>query len=433
MAIQSFRPVFALLCGLGAAGLSAFPDAARAASCWCDVVCSLPGGAPPVSKGNSWSDGNYPFSGKQWSDCNANCTNYLFGLDLEAIARERNVCGTVECTSKYRLGARPERDGQNRTAQVACLPPNGSDNKSDSQYAAKFVCGPARTERLVEPGDYKTTINIHNPSYQTVGFRYKTALADLQKDGARSNFVDSNIGPDGAQAFDCDYIRKLSGSGSGLIDGFFVIESKAPLDVAGYYTSSNPAQNVTSIHIEKIAGNAIPAHSPLCKTDLKIDLANVQNWVTATNSQAVPVTSPNPNWDTNGRAWMSYANDGDAGTSRNFTYQLDFCSCSPGRIQATGNVKSDNAAHGELNYVDVNNAPQSPGIFDTGTPPNGSLSGDGNFRITDNAVPITGFPVDVGAGSGNISITVHNGSGPTGISLIGTVTLPDGYLGPCRQ
>jgi hypothetical protein len=404
-----------LIGGIGIALFASSSTPANAASCWCKIQCAFPGGST-YSNTPSWDNGNYPFSGRQWSTCESNCRTAVFGLDLEAIARERNVCGTVECTSSYWLGARPARDGDPRRMQVACLPPTGPGDgaETDSQYAAKFVCGPSPNS-LVEPGDYRSTINIHNPQYQTVDIRYKVALAGPQADGTKSAFVFSKIGPDGAQAFDCDYIRKLSG-GAGLIDGFFVIESKLPLDVLGYYTGTSIAQVATAIHIERYVPRAIPARNPLCTPNLTVNLADVRNWVRANNSQVDVVSPLIGAWD-QGRPWMSYTASGYSGENKSFTYQLDFCSCTEGAVVVRGDAKSDNSAFGAL-------------VASSGTPQILSIPGGGNFGPGPPAA-MTGTATNVG--TGYIEITVNNVGGPTGLSTMGSFILGDGYLGACKK
>jgi hypothetical protein len=416
MVRKSWRSLI-LIGGIGILflGLSAGPLQADA-HCWAKVLCNFPGGST-FTNTSSWPNGSWPFSASEWATCRTNCDNYLFGLDLQGMAKERNVCGTVECTAIHWLGARPERACEGRRVEVPCQPPGSSDNKTDSQYAAKFVCGAAAAHPLVEDGDYKTTINVHNPLYQVVDLRYKAALAGIENDGQISNFVLSRIGPDAVQAFDCENIRRLLGSPPGLIDGFFVIQSSSPFDVTGYYTAARGQSTV--IEVETITARAVPARDPLCATNAIINLADTNNWHKGNGNLAVPATVIG--WD-NTREWMSYVNDGIAGEHQDFTYQLDFCSCSPGSVRVTGNVESDNSALGELNTTTVANVPQLTPLF--------SVTGSGNFSGP--PVPISGTPVSVAAGSGNIVMTVHNETNQTGVSVVGSLSLADGHVGACR-
>ncbi len=410
---------------LGGTAVLFFASSARPlhadAHCWAKVLCNFPGGST-FTNTQSWSNGSWPFSATEWATCRTNCNNYLFGLDLQAMAQERNVCGTVECTAIHWLGSRPERACEGRRVEVPCPPPggSGSDNQTDSQYAAKFVCGTAATHPLVEDGDYKTTINVHNPLYQTVPFRYKAALAGIQIDGPISGFVFSKIGPDAVQAFDCQIIRKLLGGPPGLLDGFFVIQSGSPFDVTGYYTAARAKS--TAIEVEHVAARSVPSRDPLCQTNLTINLADAKNWQKNDGNPAVPVTGLSTAWDAT-RPWMSYTNDGTVGDG-DFTYQLDFCSCSTGKVQVTGNVKSDNSSHGELNTTSVANLPQQTVLF--------TIADPGNFGPSNPPISISGTPVNVAAGSGNIVITVHNEGDPSGVSITGSLNLGDGHLGACR-
>jgi hypothetical protein len=121
------------------------------------------------------------------------------------------------------------------------------------QYAAKLVCGVSKEFVPVANGHYATTINIHNPGKEAK-FRYKLAVADPAKDGKIHPFRDGQIGPDGAQYFDCRVIRGIFNvGGSALLDGFFVIESEAPLDVVAVYTTNDfDGKGVPAIDVERV-------------------------------------------------------------------------------------------------------------------------------------------------------------------------------------
>ena len=424
---------------MSASLVGAFPDLANAAAanCHCEVQCSFPGGGSPFSNTESWStraDGKkfyWPFGNPDWNDCQNKCSNYVTGLNLEAMAVQRQVCGTVECNSIYWPGGekKHKRDGISRRIQVAC-PPKGTgpkENENDSQYSAKFVCGSAPVDnRFVEPGNYKTTINVHNPSEKTVDFRRKVALAALQRDGTISKFVYGKIEPDAVQAFDCDDFWTLAGvAPPSLIDGFLVIESNIPLDVTGYYTSTDARVTTTvapAIHVEKIAARTIPPRGAFCRedspTETRIDLADVQNWVVtppppSNSNQAVTVTTPAGVGLDPSRPWMSSDSTGAGGRLGNFIYQLDFCACSKSKVTVSGTVRTDDGADATL-FV-----PNTTHIF--------TVAGPGT--------PAFQFPttsVDADQGTGNIVILVQNLTGPTGVSLIGSLTLADGYIGACR-
>jgi hypothetical protein len=129
------------------------------------------------------------------------------------------------------------------------------------QYASKVVCGINKEPGIIARGMYMTVINIHSPNDKdTIPFRYKLALAGEMSDGKISPFHDGKIGPDGAQFFSCADMRKLLDiSTSTVIDGFFVIESKGPLDVIAVYTTNDiNGAGVPVIEVERVFERTIP-------------------------------------------------------------------------------------------------------------------------------------------------------------------------------
>jgi hypothetical protein len=122
------------------------------------------------------------------------------------------------------------------------------------QYAAKFICGTSEKFTPVANGQYTTVVNIHNPGRAKQNFKYKFAEARPGKDGKIFDFADDTIGPDGAQYFDCQLIRKKYGiPGPAILDGFFVIESGEPLDVIAVYTTNDfDGKNVPAIDVERV-------------------------------------------------------------------------------------------------------------------------------------------------------------------------------------
>lgn len=286
-----------------------------------------------------------------------------------------------------------------------------------SQYAVKFVCGQTGPGApvLVVRGQYLTAVNIHNPANEIVEYRFKTAQAQLAADGPISPFTYGTTGPDGAQVFVCG--RHIVAA-PGLTDGFFVIESRLPLDVTAVYTAGDLNAGVSSIHVDKIDARAVPN---LCRQNVYIDLSNPANWTIATGGTAVQVPAGTIGaWDPN-RTWMSYLATGTP-SGATFTYRLDFCSCSSQGGTVTGDVKSDNTSGGTF-------AP--PGAAATF---GFTVGGTGNFGGSQLAVPIvpTAAQNFTGGGTGSIVATVQNQGGPTGVSFLGAVNLKYGYPGRCQ-
>jgi hypothetical protein len=112
------------------------------------------------------------------------------------------------------------------------------------EYVAKLICGLQRSpgDMRLTRGFYATTINIHNPNRDEVGFFKKLVLTfppEEQRPGDRTDIGDHVLGPDEALAVDCtDIRRQLGGFPTPYIEGFVVIQSRASLDVTAVYTSA---------------------------------------------------------------------------------------------------------------------------------------------------------------------------------------------------
>lgn len=121
------------------------------------------------------------------------------------------------------------------------------------QYATKVVCGLNKESGKFAHGIYETVVNIHSPNKEAMAYKYKLALAGEMKDGVISPFRDAKIGPDGAQFFGCADLHKIFEiPAATVIDGFFVIECKGPLDVVAVYTTNDlDGKGVPAIEVER--------------------------------------------------------------------------------------------------------------------------------------------------------------------------------------
>lgn len=120
------------------------------------------------------------------------------------------------------------------------------------QYAAKFVCGKSDGE-VVSPGLYFTAVNVHNPTYETIRFRKKIAVAlPREKPGPVSKFFDAKLGPDQALEIDCRDIFEHAETKAGFLKGFVVIESDVELDVVTVYTAGGTDGQVETLHTERV-------------------------------------------------------------------------------------------------------------------------------------------------------------------------------------
>jgi len=129
------------------------------------------------------------------------------------------------------------------------------DRRFKFQYAAKIVCGcdPQPAIPRIIPGQYATSVNIHNPSGREATLRKKLALTfpapeiphGRQVPGRVSDFLNDRLGPDEALQVDCAEMPSdfFPGGGFGgsvdppYIEGFLVIESTRSLDVIAVYST----------------------------------------------------------------------------------------------------------------------------------------------------------------------------------------------------
>jgi hypothetical protein len=119
------------------------------------------------------------------------------------------------------------------------------------QYAVKFVCGKSDS-RVVAPGLYFTSVNVHNPGREGAVFLKKFAIAlPSQKPGPVTKLIEARLGSDEAFAIECREIMGRTHS-AGLAEGFVVIESKVELDVVAVYTSSGSTGQVQTMELERV-------------------------------------------------------------------------------------------------------------------------------------------------------------------------------------
>ena len=131
-------------------------------------------------------------------------------------------------------------------------------------YGVKLVCGYQRVlsstgaagqgEPVVKPGNYATSINIHNYNYKEVNVRKKVLVLvkDMQAIGREPESVKPaafdkiTLGPDYATMDDCNRIWQLLNPNTALpaimplMEGYLVILSQLDLDVDAVYTAEVP-------------------------------------------------------------------------------------------------------------------------------------------------------------------------------------------------
>ncbi len=124
-------------------------------------------------------------------------------------------------------------------------------------YSVKFLCGLQSTpanqfkppvEPPVKPGNYATSVNVHNFRSVAVCLAKKAAIANSEGQTVlpASAFKSVTLPGDGAFEIDCADIVSFFPAGAGLppfIEGFVEIQSRNQLSVTGVYTSQtcNPS------------------------------------------------------------------------------------------------------------------------------------------------------------------------------------------------
>jgi hypothetical protein len=120
-------------------------------------------------------------------------------------------------------------------------------------YSVKFVCGlqaipssqfPPPHEPTVKPGNYATSINVHNYHVATTGVTFLKkaviALPESQPRGPISTIVKEVLKPNQALSVDCNELEHLFPPPIALppfIEGFVEIVSPVQLSVTAVYTT----------------------------------------------------------------------------------------------------------------------------------------------------------------------------------------------------
>ena len=159
--------------------------------------------------------------------------------------------------------------------------------KTSYQYAAKALCSfRGDFGAAVAPGQYRTLINIHNPTEKKIEVARKFALSGSPGEPAGGisitpykSFV---LGPDQAVAINCFDIANFFCPINGIcvdfiaIDGFLVLNSASELDVTAVYTGNPKAGEISALEVDTIAPRKIAKTVPIKgdepKTDKRIEV-----------------------------------------------------------------------------------------------------------------------------------------------------------------
>ncbi|MGL4310254.1 MAG: hypothetical protein ACRCSU_07180 [Paracoccaceae bacterium] len=301
---------------------------------------------------------------------------------------------------------------------------DGDEKPSDYQYASKILCGRVEND-LAMQGSYRASVNVHNPNYETVEFRYKFALANPAEDGKISYFIDTKIGADGAQYFTCEFISKFTGF-TEPFDGFFVVESREPLDVVTYYTGG-PERDVATLDIEPTRERPIADNRKWSCGNQRAVLERASSW-TLNGSPAVQVSSATVNGQQTPignfygnqdrmNIWLSdVASINSNQQPGAYNYRLAFCLCGEGNEYPTGAVINVAGLRAD-NSVTANVDGGSP--FITGPNSHNDPAGTGTTTVT-------------GLGDHYLEFAANNQGSYHAVGFSGTINIQNRYLGACR-
>lgn len=209
------------------------------------------------------------------------------------------------------------------------------------QYAVKVVCGVLETNNVLtplNPGAYRTIVNIHNPSNcETAQFAWKVASAGPEiSSGVMTRFFEQEIRPDAAIEIGCAeavsrILPLLSGPidpNNALFEGWVVIESDVELDVVAVYSAGPRKGELSTMHTERVPARCIS----LCEDlDLILNTGTARwetrdasgNWVPAV-LDARPSNIPGARWVVPAIPYRHPPGEG-LGQSAEFRLCFDLC------------------------------------------------------------------------------------------------------------
>lgn len=401
-------------------------------SCFCTVECSFGDGSTFGDSKAFWKrpngrNFNQPVSGNESNECQSYCNDFMGGFNFAQMAKERKACGPYSCkgTSKVGNSNRSIRNlSQSGEYQCPVVVEEPPVDPVEYQYSTKYMCGKSDRVRITLGGEYQTAVNLHNPSYENVKFRWKVATAGFAQDGAVSDFRHGVIGADGVQVFDCKEMESQMPSAT-LHDGYFVVESKQPLDVVAYYTGGD-GEKLVSLDVERTSEREVPEKRWICDgSDAVIDLSDPSVWRVASTPAAHISGNTTPagaGWDVS-RDWIS-VNAGGGGGAGITRFEVPLCNCKR-KTRAKVEIQSARVDDRAKFYFAPLASSTSINL------PIGNLGGQtAQHPLAQNLSPINGSLVQ---GDNFFVAEITNTIGPFGMSLEGaTLTIEDGYYGKCE-
>jgi hypothetical protein len=235
-------------------------------------------------------------------------------------------------------------------AQVRSPWPVHEHEKDVYQYSAKVVQGTTPSAEVLGPGQYSTSINIHNPWCYSVDYQVKLAVSGVDgNEYTITLFQPHTLTPDGATEFGRTGFATLMSPVPlpGFLEGYFVIESEQELDVVAVY-SGNALGNgeLSTMETERVPARRVPrgqdygAYIGTCLVPWQItsvppsspctgamtNLSVGQAPCSSGCTQGMGWVTPPAAGVTSGVAWVGTSNcDGTAGGDYTYVYTFQLC------------------------------------------------------------------------------------------------------------
>jgi hypothetical protein len=141
--------------------------------------------------------------------------------------------------------------------------PTSSQPDRVYQYSVKVVQGRTSDVEILGPGQYTTSVNIHNPWCHSVKYQVKLALAGRNSvEGAITLYSSFTLGPDGVTEFDSvGFKTLLNATLPAFFEGYFVIQCEEELDVVAVYAGTVEEQTphgLSTIETERVPARMVP-------------------------------------------------------------------------------------------------------------------------------------------------------------------------------
>lgn len=288
------------------------------------------------------------------------------------------------------------RSGIVYTPAMSCNCASNQQSKNPGyQYAVKFICGesPGTPQELkLNSGSYRTTINVHNPSYcETAIVRAKRVFSakptmsipgEVEWVGGvpEAYWGPYVLLPDHAKRVDTDVLL-ANNPNMHPGEGWVVIESNLELDVVAVYTAGGALGGaVSSIHTERVPARCVELCGPL---DLYLNTGTAAWEVLNIHNQWVPaVVDGSRSSPISGAVWITAPFYRQSGACK---FRLCFKICAGAMFGAKFQVPNFLLQADDAAVLSLNGAPILAGLYSppylwhTAHDPNDALESHGTL------------------------------------------------------